>query len=165
PPLAIAWAAAFCVDSLTCLGRLDEAEAVVTAVAEREPPAGWLHTLMYLQARGALRLAQQRPAEALDDPTVGATAGAPVRASARPSRRGGPVPQPRTPHLATPMKRPPWPANTLRSPGRAAPQPRSAPRCAGMPQRPLSMMLKRPLPRRSACWKPHPPGMSWRLRS
>jgi len=70
PPLAIAWAAAFCVDSLTCLGRLDEAEAVVTAVAEREPPAGWLHTLMYLQARGALRLAQQRPAEALDDLTV-----------------------------------------------------------------------------------------------
>ena len=43
---------------------------MVTAVAEREPPAGWLHTLMYLQARGALRLAQQRPAEALDDLTV-----------------------------------------------------------------------------------------------
>src|SRR5215468_7318231 len=70
PPLAIAWAAAFCVDSLTCLGRLDEAEAVVTAVAEHEPPAGWLHTLVFLQARGALRLAQQRPAEALDDLTA-----------------------------------------------------------------------------------------------
>jgi DNA-binding CsgD family transcriptional regulator len=67
PPLAVAWAAAFCIEALTCLGRLEEAEAVATAAAGREPPGGWLHTLLFLQARGALRVAQQRPAAALDD--------------------------------------------------------------------------------------------------
>ena len=45
PPLAVAWAAAPCVDALTCLGRLDEAEAVAAAAAERQPPPGWIHTL------------------------------------------------------------------------------------------------------------------------
>ena len=67
PPLAVAWAAAFCVDSLTCLGRLEEAEAVAAVAAGREPPEGWIHTLMFRQARGALRVAQHRPAEALED--------------------------------------------------------------------------------------------------
>jgi DNA-binding CsgD family transcriptional regulator len=67
PPLAVAWAAAFCVEALTGLGRLDEAEAVAQAAAGREPPAGWLHTLLFRQARGALRVAQQRPGAALDD--------------------------------------------------------------------------------------------------
>jgi hypothetical protein len=67
PPLAVAWAAAFCIEALTCLGRLDEAEAVATAAAGREPPDGWLHTVLFLQARGALRVAQRRPAAALDD--------------------------------------------------------------------------------------------------
>jgi DNA-binding CsgD family transcriptional regulator len=67
PPLAVAWAAAFCVDALTCLGRLEDAEAVAEVTAAREPPEGWIHTLMFRQARGALRVAQHRPADALED--------------------------------------------------------------------------------------------------
>lgn len=67
PPLAVAWAAAPCIGALTCLGRLAEAETLAAAAAERKPPPGWIHTLLFLQARGALRVAQQRPAEALDD--------------------------------------------------------------------------------------------------
>ena len=67
PPLAIAWAAAFCIDALTCLGRLDQADAIAAAAADRDPPAGWIHTLLFLQARGALRIAQRRPGEALGD--------------------------------------------------------------------------------------------------
>jgi DNA-binding CsgD family transcriptional regulator/tetratricopeptide (TPR) repeat protein len=67
PPLAVAWAAAFCVEALTGLGRLDEAEAVARAAADREPPPGWIHTLLLRQACGALRVAQQRPEAALDD--------------------------------------------------------------------------------------------------
>ena len=67
PPLAIAWAAAFCIDALTPLGRLDQADAIAAAAADREPPAGWIHTLLFLQARGALRVAQRRPGEALGD--------------------------------------------------------------------------------------------------
>jgi len=70
PPLAVAWAAAFCIEALTCLGRLEEAETVATAAASREPPGGWLHTVLFWQARGALRVAQRRPAEALDDLTA-----------------------------------------------------------------------------------------------
>ena len=67
PPLAVAYAAALCIDPLTCMGHLDEAEAIAAATAERRPPPGWIHTSMFLQARGALRVAQQRPREALDD--------------------------------------------------------------------------------------------------
>jgi DNA-binding NarL/FixJ family response regulator len=65
PPLAVAWAAALCLDPLTCLGRLDEADAV--AASAGDPPEGWIHTLTFRQARGALRIAQHRPAEALQD--------------------------------------------------------------------------------------------------
>jgi DNA-binding NarL/FixJ family response regulator len=65
PPLAVAWAAGLCIDPLTCLGRLDQAEAV--AASAGKPPEGWIHTLTFRQARGALRVAQHRPAEALDD--------------------------------------------------------------------------------------------------
>ena len=67
PPLAIAWAAAFCVEALVGLGRLDEAENIAEAVAARQPPGGYFHTLTFLQARGGLRTAQGRHAEALDD--------------------------------------------------------------------------------------------------
>ena len=67
PPPAIAWAATFCVEALTCLGRLNEADAIAAAAADRKPPGGWLHTVMFLQARGALRVAQGRFEEALDD--------------------------------------------------------------------------------------------------
>jgi DNA-binding CsgD family transcriptional regulator/tetratricopeptide (TPR) repeat protein len=67
PPLAVAWAAAFCLEALTDLGRLDEAEAAAQTAADREPPAGWIHTVLFLQARGALRVAQRRPGAALDD--------------------------------------------------------------------------------------------------
>src|SRR5215470_12660529 len=38
PPAAVAWAAAFRVDALTALGRLNEAEAVAIVTADREPP-------------------------------------------------------------------------------------------------------------------------------
>src|SRR6266702_3698321 len=64
PPLAVAWAAGLCIDPLTCLGRLDEADAV--AASAGQPPEGWIHTLTFRQVRGALRVAQHRPAEALD---------------------------------------------------------------------------------------------------
>ena len=66
PPLAVAWAATLCIEALTRLGRLDEADAVAGAAAGREPPPGWIHTLGFQQARGALRVAQGRHAEALD---------------------------------------------------------------------------------------------------
>jgi DNA-binding NarL/FixJ family response regulator len=67
PPLAVAWAAALGVDALTRLGRLDEADAMAGLAAGREPPEGWIHTLTFRQARGALRVAQHRPDEALAD--------------------------------------------------------------------------------------------------
>jgi len=67
PPAAVAWAAAFRIDALTALGRLDEAEAVAIVTAGREPPEGWIHTVLFRQARGTLRLAQHRPEEALGD--------------------------------------------------------------------------------------------------
>ena len=67
PPLAVAWAAGLCIEPLTRLGRLGEADAVAAAAAGREPPPGWIHTLTFLQARGALRVAQRRHAEALED--------------------------------------------------------------------------------------------------
>jgi DNA-binding CsgD family transcriptional regulator len=67
PPLAVAWAAGLCVDPLTRLGRLDEAEAVAEVTADRKPPDGWIHTLLFRQARGALRVAQHRPDDALAD--------------------------------------------------------------------------------------------------
>jgi DNA-binding CsgD family transcriptional regulator/tetratricopeptide (TPR) repeat protein len=65
PPLAVAWAAGLCIDPLTGLGRLDQADAV--AASAGQPPEGWIHTVTFRQARGALRVAQHRPAEALDD--------------------------------------------------------------------------------------------------
>ena len=67
PPLAVAWAAGLCIEPLTRLGRLGEADAVAAAAAGRQPPPGWIHTATFLQARGALRVAQGRHAEALDD--------------------------------------------------------------------------------------------------
>jgi DNA-binding CsgD family transcriptional regulator len=73
PPLAVAWAATFTIEALTDLGRLDEAEAVAQAAADREPPPGWIHTTLFLQARAALRVAQQRAADALDDAATVAT--------------------------------------------------------------------------------------------
>jgi DNA-binding CsgD family transcriptional regulator len=67
PPLAVAWAAALYIEALTRLGRLDDAAAVAAAAAGREPPSGWIHTATFLQARGGLRVAQGRHAEALGD--------------------------------------------------------------------------------------------------
>jgi ATP/maltotriose-dependent transcriptional regulator MalT len=67
PPLAVAWAAALSVDALTRLGRLDDADAIAGVAAGKEPPEGWIHTLTFRQARGALRVAQHRPDEALAD--------------------------------------------------------------------------------------------------
>jgi DNA-binding CsgD family transcriptional regulator len=67
PPLAVAWAAGFTVEALVELGRLDEADSVAAAAMRREPPAGHIHTLLLKQARGALRCAQGRHGEALQD--------------------------------------------------------------------------------------------------
>ena len=67
PPLAVAWAAAFLIEALTKIGRYAEAEDVVTAAKDRRPPDGWIHTVMFTQARGALRVATQRPEEGLAD--------------------------------------------------------------------------------------------------
>jgi DNA-binding NarL/FixJ family response regulator len=67
PPLAVAWAAALAVEALTRLGRMDEADAMAGVAAGRNPPEGWTHTLTFRQARGALRVAQHRPDEALAD--------------------------------------------------------------------------------------------------
>jgi DNA-binding CsgD family transcriptional regulator len=67
PPLAVAWAAAFLIEALTKIGRYAEAEDVVTAAEDRRPPDGWIHTVMFTQARGALRVATQRPEEGLAD--------------------------------------------------------------------------------------------------
>lgn len=70
PPLAVAYAAAPYIDALTSRGHLDEAEAAAAATADRRPSPGWIHTLLFLQARGALRVAQHRLGEALDDLTA-----------------------------------------------------------------------------------------------
>jgi DNA-binding CsgD family transcriptional regulator len=67
PPLAVAWAAAFLVEALTKIGKYAEAEEVVAVAEERRPPDGWIHTIMFAQARGALRVSEQRPAEGLAD--------------------------------------------------------------------------------------------------
>src|SRR5262249_12090918 len=67
PPLAVAWAAALGIEALTRLGRLDDADAIAAPADGRGPPVGWIPTAAFLQARGALRVAQDRYAEALDD--------------------------------------------------------------------------------------------------
>jgi ATP/maltotriose-dependent transcriptional regulator MalT len=67
PPLAVAWAAAFLIEALLKIGRYAEAEDVVTAAEDRRPPDGWIHTVMFTQACGALRVAAQRPEEGLAD--------------------------------------------------------------------------------------------------
>jgi DNA-binding CsgD family transcriptional regulator/tetratricopeptide (TPR) repeat protein len=67
PPVAVAWAATFTVEALTRLGRFAEAEEAVAAAVERRPPDGWLYSVMFTQATGALRVAQQRYSEGLDD--------------------------------------------------------------------------------------------------
>jgi len=67
PPVAVAWAAAFLVEALTKIGRFAEAEKVVAVAEDRQPPDGWIHTIMFAQARGALRVAAQRHEEGLAD--------------------------------------------------------------------------------------------------
>ena len=139
PPLAVAWAATFYIDALTCLGRLDEAEAVAAIVAERKPPPGWIHTFMFWQARGALRVAQQRHREALDDLVAAGQGWRDLDAETRASGGGAPPQAPRTPHWATSSRRPGWPMSNSRWPARPEHQPCSAPRSAATPPQPPSM--------------------------
>jgi DNA-binding CsgD family transcriptional regulator len=67
PPAAVVWAAAFCIEAFTEQGNLEEADAIAEEACAREPPEDWVHTVTFLQARGALRAAQGRFEEALDD--------------------------------------------------------------------------------------------------
>ena len=67
PPLAVAWGATYLIDALLRLGRVEEAEEVAEATAARRPADGWLETTLFVQSRGALRVAQRRYEEALDD--------------------------------------------------------------------------------------------------
>jgi DNA-binding CsgD family transcriptional regulator len=67
PALAVAWAAAFLIEPLVDLGRLDDADAVADQAGQRDPTPGYIHTLLFLQARGALRCAQERYDDALRD--------------------------------------------------------------------------------------------------
>ena len=67
PPVTVAWAATVTVEALTRLGRFAEAEEAVAAAVARRPPGGWLYSVMFRQATGALRVACQRYSEGLDD--------------------------------------------------------------------------------------------------
>ena len=67
PPLAVAWAATFRIEALIRLGRYAEAEEVVAVTEDRRPPDGWIHSVAFTQARGALRVAEQRHQEGLAD--------------------------------------------------------------------------------------------------
>jgi DNA-binding CsgD family transcriptional regulator len=67
PPLAVTWAATFLVEALTRLARFEEAEEVVAATEARRPPPGWIHTVAFTQARGTLRVAEERYEEGLAD--------------------------------------------------------------------------------------------------
>ena len=150
PPLAVAWAAALGVDALTRLGRLDEAEAM--AASAGQPPEGWTHTLTFRQVRGALRVAQHRPAEALDDlyaagagwHALGVTSPAVAawRTAAAAAHRA----------LGQDDAADALAAEQLpRSPARAAPRSRWASRCARTGT----------WPKPSACSKPPRPATSW----
>jgi DNA-binding CsgD family transcriptional regulator len=67
PPLAVAWTASFLIEALARIGRYAEAEEIVTVTQDRHPPDDWIHTIMFIQARGGLRVAQQRHEEGLAD--------------------------------------------------------------------------------------------------
>jgi DNA-binding CsgD family transcriptional regulator len=67
PPLSIAGSAAFAIEALARLGRFTEAEEIVAQTDACHPPDGWQHTIMYTQARGTLRVAEQRYAAGLED--------------------------------------------------------------------------------------------------
>jgi DNA-binding CsgD family transcriptional regulator len=67
PPLAIAWTASVLIESLARIGRFTEAEEIVAATQDRRPPDGWIHTIMFIQARGGLRVAERRYEEGLAD--------------------------------------------------------------------------------------------------
>jgi DNA-binding CsgD family transcriptional regulator len=87
PPLAVAWAARV-VHQAAHLAWARFGQKLTPS--PRPPPTvshpGWIHTLTFLQARGALRVAQRRHAEALEDLLAAGTAGC-ARARRRQSRR------------------------------------------------------------------------------
>jgi DNA-binding CsgD family transcriptional regulator len=67
PPLAVAWTASFLIEALARIGRFAEAEQIVAATQDRHPPDGWIHTIMFIQARGGLRVAQHQYEAGLAD--------------------------------------------------------------------------------------------------
>jgi DNA-binding CsgD family transcriptional regulator len=67
PPAAMLWALHFLLDPLVELDELEAAEEVLEAAALGDPPAGVLASVLVLQSRARLRLAQGRPADALAD--------------------------------------------------------------------------------------------------
>ena len=105
PPLAIAWAAAFCIDALTPLGRLDQADAVAAAAADRDPPAGWIHTLLFLQARGLSGSRSAAPAKHSAICSRRPKAGMHSASTTPPSHPGAPTRPPRTSRSAARKRR------------------------------------------------------------
>ena len=160
PPVAVAWAAAFSIDALTCLGRFADADQVASVTARRAPPEGWVQTVMFRQARGGSGPPSNVTGKRCAISPRPGKAGRPSASPARRSRPGGPTPRPCTPRAATRRPRPRWPASSWRSPGGSAPRGPSASRCAPAPRlsliRPVKTWLKR-----SVCWNPRRPGTTW----
>jgi DNA-binding NarL/FixJ family response regulator len=67
PTAAMLWALRFLLDPLVELDELDAAEQTLALAVIGDPPKGVLASLLMLQSRARLRLAQGRPADALAD--------------------------------------------------------------------------------------------------
>ena len=162
PPVAVAWAAAACIDALTGLGRLADADAVAAAAAARNPPGG-LDPHGHLPAGpgrapgrpAALRRSAGRPhrgrrpgwqALGVDNPSIASwrTDAVAVHAACGDASDRG---------RAGPRAAGRWP-------GRLARRGRSGSRCGRTPPssaiRPASTW-----PKRSLCWKRPRPGTTW----
>ena len=104
PPLAVAWAAALCIEALTRLGRLDEADAVAAAAAAvSHPPAGStrLPSCRHGAGCGSRRAATPRR-WTICSPR--ARAGAHSASTIPPPRPGAPPRPPRRPRWGDPQE-------------------------------------------------------------
>ncbi len=137
PPMAVAWAAAFCVDALTCLGRLEEAEAVaeVTAVRRRLAP----HAAVPAGPRRAAGR-DAPPGRRARGPALG---------------RGGLGGVVENPAVAS------WRTAAVAAHHALFPRRAVARRRDGSPRERKSRQSARTWPKPSACSKPRPPATSW----